>query len=83
MCNLYSVTTNIEALRNVVMDLFIDANAIGNFPPQPAISPDFFAPIIRYNGGRRELTKVRWGMPSSSGALYETAQKRAAKLVAK
>jgi putative SOS response-associated peptidase YedK len=83
VCNLYSVTTNIEALRSVVRDLFVDAEGIGNFPPQPAIFPDYFAPIIRNNGGLRELTKVRWGMPSSSRALYEAAQKRAAKLVAK
>lgn len=35
---------------------------------------------MRNRGGFRELTKVRWGMPSSSRALYHAAQKRAAKV---
>jgi putative SOS response-associated peptidase YedK len=38
------------------------------------------APIIRNNGASRELVNVRWGLPSSSRALYEAARARAAKL---
>jgi putative SOS response-associated peptidase YedK len=52
-------------------------------PPLPAIYPDFMAPIIRNNGERRELVNVRWGLPTSSRALFEAARKRAAKFEAK
>lgn len=80
MCNLYSVITNVEAVRAWVRDIVIDMERIGNFAPQPGVYPDYLAPIIRNNGGIRELTKVRWGMPSSSVALFEAAKRRAQKL---
>ncbi|MEQ1901600.1 MAG: SOS response-associated peptidase [Devosia sp.] len=82
MCNLYSITTNVESIRKLVK-AFEVAPDIGNFAPQPGIFPDFLAPIIRNRDGIRELTKVRWGMPSSSRALFEAAQKRAQKIAAK
>lgn len=69
MCNLFSVTTNLEALRAIVRDFKV-AEDIGNFPPQPGVYPDYLAPIIRNNGAMRELTKVRWGLPSSSSAQF-------------
>lgn len=80
MCNLYSVTTNVEAIRAFVRDMRVDAVTIGNFPPQTGIFPDYLAPIVRNFGNARELTKVRWGMPSSSVAQFEAAKKRAQKL---
>lgn len=82
MCNLYSVTTNIEALR-ALAGMFEIADDIGNFPPQTGVYPDYPAPVIRNRYGRRELTKMRWGLPSSHKALYEAAQKRAQKREAK
>ncbi|MCB1466953.1 MAG: SOS response-associated peptidase family protein [Rhizobiaceae bacterium] len=80
MCNLYSVTTNVDAIRALVRDLHIDQDVIGNMPPQTGVFPDYLAPIVRNFEGRRELTKVRWGMPSSSYALFQSAKKRAAKI---
>ena len=83
MCNLYSVTTNVEAIRAFVRDLVIDVGSIGNFEPQTFVVPDYFAPIVRNFFDDRELTKVRWGLPSSSVAQFEAAKKRAQKLRAK
>jgi putative SOS response-associated peptidase YedK len=80
MCNLYSVTTNVEALRQLVRTFEV-ASDIGNLEPIIEMRPDYFAPIIRNRDGLRELTKAaRWGMPSSSRALYEAARARAQKL---
>lgn len=80
MCNLYSVSTNIEAIRAIVKAFDIDERSIGNFAPQLGVYPDFLAPIIRNRDGIRELTRVRWGLPSSNRALYEAARARAKKL---
>jgi putative SOS response-associated peptidase YedK len=61
MCNLYSVTTNQEAIRR----LFAVANdRAGNLPALSAVFPDQFAPIVRNAaGGGRELVLARWGVP--------------------
>lgn len=83
VCNLYSVVTNVEALRAIVGDIQVDLSAIGNMAPQTGVFPDYLAPIVRNMGDMRELTKVRWGMPSSNAALYEAAKKRAQKIQAK
>lgn len=80
MCNLYSVTTNVEAIRAFVRDLRVDETTIGNFAPQTGIFPDYLAPIVRNFGDERELARIRWGMPSSSVAQFEAAKKRAQKL---
>ena len=58
MCNLYSITTNQEAIIRLfrVMNRYI-----GNLPPMPAMFPDWEAPVVRTNEGQREL---RWGMPN-------------------
>jgi putative SOS response-associated peptidase YedK len=77
MCNLYSMTkgqAGIRALFNV------DRDSAGNLPPMPGIFPDYPAPIVRNSAEGRELTLARWGMPSSSKALFDAAKKRAAKL---
>jgi putative SOS response-associated peptidase YedK len=61
MCNLYSVTKNQAAIR----DLFkVGRDTAGNLPPLPAIFPDQMAPIVRINDGERELIMMRWGMPN-------------------
>lgn len=82
MCHAYSITTNVEALRHMVQTIFqfeVGAN-IGNLAPQTGVYPDMLAPIIRNQPGFRELIKVRWGMPSSSRALYLAAKERARKI---
>ena len=62
MCNLYSHTTNVQAIIDLVGAL---GNGAGNLPPQPNIFPDYPAPIVRTAAdGERELVMVYWGMPS-------------------
>ena len=51
MCNLYSITTNQEAIRA----LFRVVNRyIGNLAPMPGVFPDYPAPVIRNAGTERE-----------------------------
>ena len=82
MCNLYSMTTNQEAIRHL---FGVERDLTGNLPPMPGIFPDYSAPIIRKAeaDGVRELAMARWGMPSSSKAIFDAASKRADKLRAK
>lgn len=80
MCNAYNVTTTQDAIRNFVSATH---DVIGNMEPSIDVFPDRFAPIVRNNEDRRELAMVRWGMPSSSRALFDAASKRADKLRAK
>lgn len=80
MCNLYSHTRNVDAIRK----LFAKFNDAGvNVPPLPGIFPDYAAPIVRNDGGGPRLAMTRWGMPSSKKALLDAATKRADKLRAK
>lgn len=80
MCNLYNITTNHEALRRIAR---FDSDLTNKLDPVEDIYPDRMAPIIRNNAGERELALVRWGLPSSSKALFDAASKRADKLRAK
>lgn len=61
MCNLYSVTTNQEAIRRLFS---IDLDRTGNLPMFPGVYPDYAAPIVRTSPEGRELTLARWGMPT-------------------
>lgn len=80
MCNLYSMTKNVDAIRR----LFGALNShVGNLPSMPSIFPDYPAPIVRNGGEGRELVMARWGMPSSQRALMDSTKKRAQKLEAK
>lgn len=63
MCNLYSVTTNVEAIRRLIGDFSV-RDEIGNFPPLPGVFPDYTAPIVRETDGIRDLGYARWGLPS-------------------
>jgi putative SOS response-associated peptidase YedK len=66
MCNLYSVTTNRDAIRQLAK-AFNDS--IGNMPELPGVYPDYFAPIVRLNpDGEREIVLARWGIPSLKDA---------------
>ncbi len=61
MCNLYSMTSNQEAIRQLFA---VSHDRAGNLPPLPAISPDQSAPIVRLDSdGERELVMARWGVP--------------------
>lgn len=73
MCNLYSMTKNVEAIRR----LFTALNSrVGNLPSMPGIFPDYPAPIVRDASGGREIVMARWGMPSSQRALMDATKKR-------
>ncbi|MCZ4345523.1 SOS response-associated peptidase [Devosia neptuniae] len=80
MCNLYSHTSNRQAIIDFVKEVNRFHDSVGNLEPQPGIFPDYAAPIVRNTANGRELAKVRWGMPSSQFALMQSAKKRAAKL---
>ncbi|MGB5212709.1 MAG: SOS response-associated peptidase [Anderseniella sp.] len=60
MCNLYSITTNVEAIRGLFNVGRIDTNA-GNLPSLPAIFPAYDAPVIRQVDGERVLSMMHWG----------------------
>ena len=79
MCNLYNVTTNQEAIRAFVKAV----DRLGNMEPSFDVYPDRMAPIVRNGNDGRELVSVRWGLPSSSKALFDAATTRADKLRAK
>lgn len=80
MCNLYSHTRNVEAMRK----LFARFDVMAQVVPQPGIFPDYAAPIIRnWPSSDPQLAMVRWGLPSSKKALLDAASKRAEKLRAK
>ncbi len=61
MCNLYSMTTNQAAIARLIKNL---GRYEANLPTFPAIFPDTVAPVIRGLRDLRELTLMRWGMPS-------------------
>jgi len=60
MCNLYSITTNQEAISRLfrVMNRYV-----GNLAPMPGVFPDYPAPIVRNADHGSELVTMRWGMP--------------------
>jgi putative SOS response-associated peptidase YedK len=61
----------------------VTKDSTGKLPSMPGIFPDYPAPIVFNAEGGRELAMARWGMPSSSKALFDATKKRAAKLEAK
>jgi putative SOS response-associated peptidase YedK len=61
MCNLYSITKNQDAIRQLFR---VTQDVTGNLPPLPSVFPDVIAPAIRSSAGERELTMMRWGMPA-------------------
>ncbi|HWJ71927.1 MAG TPA: SOS response-associated peptidase family protein [Kaistia sp.] len=80
MCNLYSMTSNPEAIRAFARAML---DSTGNLEPQPGIFPDYLAPIVRNTTEGRELARVRWGMPTPTSILHKAADARADKLEAK
>jgi putative SOS response-associated peptidase YedK len=56
MCNLYSITTNQEAIRA----LFRVINRyVSNRSPRPGVFPDYPAPVVRNSGSVREPACIR------------------------
>lgn len=80
MCNLYNVTTNQEAIRQLTRAMI---DSIGNLEPELDLYPDQMGPIVRNAPAGREMVKVRWGLPSPQNVLFDAATKRADKLRAK
>ncbi len=80
MCNLYNISTNQEAIRQITRAMI---DSVGNLEPELDLYPDQMGPIVRNTPAGRELVKVRWGLPSSQKAQLDAATKRADKLRAK
>jgi hypothetical protein len=74
VCNLYRMMSNQEAIRGITRAM---VDSTGNLEPIPEVWPDRVAPIVRNTPAGRELANVRWGLPSSSQALFQAASKRA------
>jgi putative SOS response-associated peptidase YedK len=56
MCNLYSATTNQQAIRELAKAM---RDVAGNVAPLPGIFPDYPAPIVRTGAdGIRELARL-------------------------
>jgi putative SOS response-associated peptidase YedK len=69
MCNIYSGTTNKEAIRELVRAIGEWTDHMGNFEPLTGVFPDQMAPIVRSTpDGGRELIRMRWGSPSPPSA---------------
>jgi putative SOS response-associated peptidase YedK len=66
MCNLYSMTRSVDAMRKLFAPFKAPET---NLPPLPGIFPDYAAPIIRNDAGGPVLASARWGMPSPFWAL--------------
>ncbi len=60
MCTNYAL---IKAQAEILALMEEIVNNAGNFPPMPAIFPDYPAPVIRQTAKGRELIKMRWGIP--------------------
>lgn len=82
MCNLYSHMKQ-RAETAWAARAMTDYGA--NRPPQPGIYPDYEAPVVLRDpgSGERVMRDLRWGLPSSSQALFKAATTRADKLRAK
>lgn len=68
MCNLYSATTNRQAILDFTKAMTA-TDEVGNFAPQTGIFPDYTAPIVRNTENERELAMARWGLPKPSFAV--------------
>lgn len=59
MCNLYSQTSNVEAIRRLFR---VSSNRAASFEPKDAIFPGHMAPVVRKaQDGERELVELSWG----------------------
>ncbi|CAM3159836.1 SOS response-associated peptidase family protein [Asticcacaulis taihuensis] len=68
MCNLYSMMSNKEAIREFAKFLRTTPSA-DNLDTTPDIFANGYGPIVRNTETGRELAVCRWGMPSSEDAI--------------
>ena len=76
MCNLYSITTVPEAMREL-FKVSRDHDRLGNAEPAPSVFPGGTAPIVRHaSDGERELVPSRFGfvLPQRSKKTGEPIQ---------
>lgn len=59
MCNLYRMTSNVEAMRRLFA---VDAGLPANLPAQPEIYPGYDAAVVR-GVAVREIATMKWGFP--------------------
>lgn len=91
MCNLYTLKGDIfgwaeahEKFLGTVLPIQGGPQALSNRTWKAPFYPDYEAPILRNTAdGGREVGFARWGMPSSSQAIFEAASSRADKARAK
>jgi putative SOS response-associated peptidase YedK len=61
MCNLYSNTTAVEAMRSL-FKIARSADRLGNADPLTAIWPKYAGHVVRLDeGGERDLVSLSWG----------------------
>ena len=61
MCNLYNLTTNQQAIRDIAG---ATSDSLGNLEHSLDVYPDRPAPVVRNTGSGRELARLTWGMPT-------------------
>ena len=66
MCNLYNLTTNQQAIRDIAG---ATSDSLGNLEPSLDVYPDRPAPVVRNTGSGRELARLTWGMPTPTQFL--------------
>lgn len=65
MCNLYSLTTPVDAVRRL---FGVTSAGLPNLPPFTAIYPNREAPVVRSTSdGGREVATMLWGFPAPDG----------------
>jgi len=72
MCNLYRMTSNVEAISR----LFATADTSINLPQFPAIYPDREAPVVRQTGDARRIEIMHWGFPPPPGVARSVTNVR-------
>lgn len=60
MCNLYSMTMPLDAVRHM-FDVEPDRADVGNLEPLRAIFPKYEAPVVTAADGGRALVRASWG----------------------
>ena len=66
MCNNYQITSQREAVRELVKAL---RDLGSNETSRDNVFPDYLAPIVREQNAERVLANARWGLPSPAFAL--------------
>ncbi len=62
MCNLYSYTRNVDAIRQLARAM---VDRTGFNEPARDVYPNYLAPVVRVGeDGAREIAPLQWGMPS-------------------